>query len=137
MQVVQSIWNTTGSRVIIGLTTDPAFAPTDDSTTAYITSAEATFAGYARCSVTTWSGPTEEEVGFLDWILTAATPCRFCRTSTGTCQTVYGWFGLSEATGEWIMAEKAWPAGIPFCAACDCLNLTPVYSEQALVPGHS
>lgn len=127
----RALRNTPGTRWKLHLFTNPAPALSDDFDCTTLT--EPTFAGYAAAFVSGWGVPVESGEPAV-WI-TTATGVKFCRTDTGACQTVYGWFATREEDGLCAAMELAWPSGLQFCNACDCYLVTPSKGEQDVTPG--
>ena len=124
--------NTAGTRLQLHLFTDAAPPITDDFDCTALT--EPTFPGYAPQFLDGWTVPPVEGGEPALWTTTAAA-VRFCRTVTGACQTVYGYFLTREDDGKCAGAELAWPSGILFCTQCDCEQVQVSKTEQDLVPG--
>jgi hypothetical protein len=119
-----------GTRLQVHLFTDPAPALGDDFDCTTLT--EPTFPGYAAIFINVWGDPTEDEPSGL-WKCTSEI-VKFCRTSTGACETVYGYYLTREEDGLCAGMELAWPSGIQFCSACDCEALQITKTEADVNP---
>src|SRR5262249_50210451 len=95
------------TRLRIHLFTDPSPSIGDDFDCTTLT--EPTFAGYAAIFIDTWNDPVE--VGEPGHWATSCDAVKFCRTDTGACETVYGYFLTREEDNLCAGAELAWPSG--------------------------
>ena len=93
--------------------------PADADTVSAYT--ECTFAGYAAQSITGWTTPTA--TGHVS--RSTATKLTFTRTSTGTTQTVYGYYVTDAGGTNLLWAELDPSSPIPITNNGDTYAVTP------------
>lgn len=82
---------------------------------------EATFTGYAALNLTSWGTAflNANNQGEVDEILRT-----FTRTSTGTVQTVYGYY-LTDGSGNLVDVQQGLAGGVPITNAGDGYAVVP------------
>lgn len=117
---IVAFWNGAGDVIIHLVKAD--WTPSETTVESDMT--EATFAGYSEQTATGWTAPTTVS----SKAKTVADVLIFTRSTTGTAQTIYGyWAEPSDSPGDVLWSEK-FSSPITLTNAGEGIALTPTFT---------